>query len=223
MLNRNDLVKQFELVVKQEIKNHNDSLLASNLAINEMKSQVKDLSDRLDARVAQFENAKTWKYIYIDELRDFFEKEKSVWSSKFSDAQSNFILIMNELNKLKQNADKYNDNYNKLVEDFKTTKEWISSLNQNLNGNSASLRQEMQSMLSNMVEKLTRMKNEILSIPSEAKQVRNELEAKLDIAKVDRDGIMKEIAVCKKTTYVNEKLIENIYTLIDRLDKRISP
>jgi len=40
MLKRDDIVKQFDLVVKQEIKNHNDQILASNLSINKIREDV---------------------------------------------------------------------------------------------------------------------------------------------------------------------------------------
>lgn len=222
MITRNDLVRQFELVVKQEIKNSSDSVYASTLAINEMKLQVKELTEKLAKSVAEFEEAKTWKRIYIDELRTLVDKEQSSSASKFGDVQSNFIAMTNELNALKKTTALQNENHNKLIEQLKDARECISILRQGINDFAASFRNEMQTMFSKVSEKVAQTKEEILSIPSEAKQVRADLENQLSIAKVDRDGVMKEMAVCKKASYITEKKIENIYTLIERLDKRIS-
>ena len=44
-LQRKDLAKEFEDIVKQEIKNHNDSIASTNEAINEMRQQIKDLKE----------------------------------------------------------------------------------------------------------------------------------------------------------------------------------
>jgi len=49
MLNKNDLAKQFELVVKQEIKNYQDSLNFVLQSIDELKKDIKQLnSDMLE-------------------------------------------------------------------------------------------------------------------------------------------------------------------------------
>jgi len=38
--------------------------------------------------------------------------------------------------------------------------------------------------------------------------------------KFDKDGIQKEIRIYEKTIFIMEKKIENIYTLLDRINKR---
>ena len=49
-----------------------------------------------------------------------------------------------------------------------------------------------------------------------------DLEKVLEEYKLDSTGVLKEIQVYKKSMFIIEKKIENIYTLIERLDKRIS-
>ncbi len=59
-----------------------------------------------------------------------------------------------------------------------------------------------------------------MDAPTEASLVRNELEQKIYAHKVDVSGIMKELTVFKKENVVIEKKLENIYTLIERLQKQ---
>jgi Na+/phosphate symporter len=52
----------------------------------------------------------------------------------------------------------------------------------------------------------------------------SELESKLERSfsgsKIDKEGLLKEIRVYEKSLFIIEKKIENLYTLIDRLNKR---
>jgi len=40
------------------------------------------------------------------------------------------------------------------------------------------------------------------------------------VTKIDREGVLKEVRVWEKTIFIIEKKIENIYTLIERINKR---
>lgn len=46
------------------------------------------------------------------------------------------------------------------------------------------------------------------------------IEKKLYVSKMDRDGVLKEVRIYEKTIFIIEKKIENIYTLIERINKR---
>ena len=52
-----------------------------------------------------------------------------------------------------------------------------------------------------------------------------ELMAKIDsnfsLSRIDRDGVLKEIRIYDKTIFIMEKKIENIYTLIERIDRNL--
>jgi len=65
-----------------------------------------------------------------------------------------------------------------------------------------------------------RMKEEILSIPSEVDKIREEYDEKIDCHKIDTEGILKEIRISRKDMIVIQKQIENIYTRLDRITKK---
>jgi hypothetical protein len=66
----------------------------------------------------------------------------------------------------------------------------------------------------------TQLKEEILSIPSEAKKVREELLEKAAISAVDNAGLIKEVAIVNKKSFIQEKLNQYFHTQIDRLKKK---
>ena len=45
MLNRNDLAKQFELIVKQEIKNHKDSLNFILQSLRDLRKEIQEIKE----------------------------------------------------------------------------------------------------------------------------------------------------------------------------------
>jgi len=81
-LTRNDLVKQFEEVVKQEIINHNNSIAATNIALNEAKGYIQKIVSDHARLIAVHENGyKKIEYSYAG-LVKAFEKLDSRTNSK---------------------------------------------------------------------------------------------------------------------------------------------
>lgn len=68
------------------------------------------------------------------------------------------------------------------------------------------------------------LKNDLvkLSLDMEQKIARlaDRGESNFSVAQIDREGVLKELNHYKKDVFVIEKKIENIYTLIDRINKR---
>ena len=46
MLKKKDLVKEFELVVKQEIIEHNNSITANNIAMNKLRDKIEEVNTK---------------------------------------------------------------------------------------------------------------------------------------------------------------------------------
>jgi hypothetical protein len=58
------------------------------------------------------------------------------------------------------------------------------------------------------------------STENKLQDIINSIERNFNITKIDREGVLKEIRVWEKTILIIEKKIENIYTLIERINKR---
>jgi hypothetical protein len=68
------------------------------------------------------------------------------------------------------------------------------------------------------------LKNELICLRSDLEErvarFTDDFENKLYIARIDKEGLLKELRVYKADMFVIEKKIENIYTLIERINKR---
>jgi archaellum component FlaC len=65
---------------------------------------------------------------------------------------------------------------------------------------------------------------ELASFRTELKERMDEQDKKVDsnfsVSRIDKDGVSKEIRSYQKSIFIIEKKIENIYTLIERINKR---
>ena len=58
------------------------------------------------------------------------------------------------------------------------------------------------------------------SVEKKIAQLTDRTESNFSISRMEKDGVLKEIRKYEKTIFVIEKKIENIYTLIERINKR---
>lgn len=81
--------------------------------------------------------------------------------------------------------------------------------------------QEFQRELKNLINSL---QNELIKLRCDTSLMNGELDNKIEKAlstsRMDRSDVLKEIRTYEKTIFIIEKKIENIYTLIERLNKR---
>jgi len=217
MLKRNDLAKQFELVVQQEIINHNQQILASNLSINEMKKFIEDSIKKQDFINIQFSSSLSGinrvVFEFSEVMIDLRKKIASISNEKndykitvkgiLETCVENHSLLLSKF----ENSEKLIGNLYKLVND----------LSNSVVGLSLTFSQEMQDEVRKLRQEIDKSKKEILSQPSEAKDVKKELDKKFEISQVDIQGLKKEIDLLKKSAFIREKHIEHLFTQIERL------
>ncbi len=223
MLKRADLAKQFELVVQQEIINHNSEILASNKSINLLREHMEEIKQTCEAKLARLHSEVILLNTNEDQLKaalsKFIESHKKFcndFSSELDKLSMHHLnsnkcseSVASELKELKQDLDSLRD-------DIVSMKSENSSFQDSTNG-------ALDMFLGLVNKKINAAKEEILSIPSEAKKVREDLEEKMSIDRVDFKGVIKELEAVKKKAFIQEKYIEKIMTDLDKLKDRQSP
>lgn len=217
MLKRDDLVKQFELVVKQEIVNHNDQIYQSNQSINSLRNKLFELEKSIS--ILQAKEGSIHQKLSSEILQNFKDLklmigEQSRKSFSIESDLKNKTEDIKNLNKLIQicfdvNADHYKS-FGEMQKKLNNLSEEIKYLDLELNNCK-------NSVLKKSFQYSDKIKQEIESKESEAQKVKDELKAQMDIDRVDFNSVMKEILLIKKQSFIQEKKIENLYTTIDRL------
>lgn len=217
MRSRKDFSKDFELVVKQEIKNYNDTVLTTNMALEKAKKSVEDLSKSIDLRIASIESKLTLQGSDISKLKAFVDNSSAQLSSRIGDQDQK---IDKNINYLESSLKGIQSNYqekNAFEEVMKDVKKQISGVFQSINQLEDGLLNDIQRSSLRSQENLDKLRKEILEKPSETIDLKADLEKQIGIAAVNASGIMRELALYKRSVMVIEKNIENIYTQIDRI------
>lgn len=220
MLNRHDMVKQFELVVKQEIKNHQETVLATSLAINALNKRLDDLEVIVTGLQAKTTSELAFiRSVFRDMDKDFLSFQSKV-KQDANDSRDQKNLDEERIREMEKEA----SDCSKRSEEINGKIAVLLILDKDKNSDIKRLGSEISSEIDRLklkfFEELRKTKQEILDLPSEAQRVKEELKAEIAIDKVDFSGVIRELEVYKKSVFVIEKNIENIYTQIERLQQK---
>ncbi len=219
MLKKNDLSKQFELVVKQEIKNYQDSLNFVLQSIKELKESIKEVNDQALENYASLHSEQNEIKIELQNLRDVFMESYKTFHNHINDQrvvnqrnQNQILDVTNEIFKRINFDGNYQSKYENLWSELGNLKSKTETNQRVLNDN-------LDDLLRRFRQEILKTKKEILESPSDARLIKDELEEKIYRHTIDVEGIMRELRIYKHDNMVTQKKIENIYTLIERLKK----
>lgn len=217
MLKNNDLAKQFELVVKQEIINHNREISATNLSINSLNEKLDQEKSLTERDRAFFKSKIDTLQSKLDELSNvtgnLIAKFNSITrdlSVKIEDIHSLHAMLTNTCSEVRKELQKQ-------VEQSRTQTLTLNYLENKVSDFPNLVVPLEERIIRKLHNHIDNVKQEILSRPSEAHKIKCELEQKMDVDRVDFAGMTKELLLVKKQSFIQEKKIENLYTLIDRL------
>jgi len=219
MLKRNDLSKQFELVVQQEIKNYQDSLNFVLQSIKELKENIKQVNEQALESYAALHSEQIDLKIELQNLRDVFTASYKSVNSHIEDQR-----IVNQRNQT-QILDLTYEARKKIFaevnfsEKFGNLSNEISKLKDITDTNYRVVNDNLDDLLRRFLSAIAKTKKEILEAPNGVDLVKLQLEEKIVSHTVDVAGIMKELRLYKHDNMVTQKKIENIYTLVERLKK----
>lgn len=219
MLKRNDLAKQFELIVQQEIKNFNDSMNLILDSLRDLKKGLFDLQEKTESRHAKLhsESEKNQSELarISKEMRDLNEKfESSARDQEVMNRDIELDTSCLTTDVLRLITDSMNANTS-----IDNLKKEMSSLHDQFKHARMVINDNLDDLSRRFREELAGCKKEILEAPTEAQKVKTDLEKKLSCHVVDVDGIMKELRIYKHDNMVTQKKIEHLYTLVERLKK----
>lgn len=217
MLNKLDLIKKFELTTLQEIKNHNEQVLNVNIAINSIRqdldSNKKDqafinaaFGNNISSSMAntlELSNQVLRLSDALTSIKSDREIDKKNTTSLMREIVSTLALLQNKLEFTQNSLADFIANYSSLEDGIKTVYFYVD--------------RERADIKLEFLKEIEKSKQSIINLPCKAEIVKKEIEEKLSIDRVDFEGVMRELQVIKKDMFIKEKLIENLYTQIERL------
>lgn len=214
---REEYAKRFEELTKQEIKNYNDSLLNTHVALEEFRRDLKNSIDLYAQQVAHLHSK-----ISSLESQNFEFKEDTKNSARKIERQEHHL---NNLEREKIEFEKktlqFQEWVKKELDIFKLMSMDISVKLENLSHgnvkNVSNLYETIQTFYNKSNRDNEQLKEEILALPSETESLKKELLAKVEAQAIDNKGLIKEVLVVKKKSTIQESLNQYFHIQLDRL------
>jgi len=222
VVKRSDLVEQFERIVQQEIKNFHETARSFSNSIMALREDVINIKKNINTFIPNHE------YRHQELLNEFNERDKHIEHV----CECNRLLIET----LSFRIDRFNDLisavdekhkelflerevFNNEISHFDKTCSGLHSEIEVCENFSKRLVSELRGELAVEIQKI---RDEIKNVPDKIPELKNNLDKRIDACNFDKDGVLKELRVYKKNMFIIEKKIENIYTLIERLKKKVA-
>lgn len=205
--------KRLDVLVKKQEAEHKHALLGHSKEMGELRDRLnlsmekfESVSQRTASSLVDFKEELMYAVNLLRERllaqeKIIAEQKKTIES--FQDQLLNFQVLYSSLRDV--------DNVKKEMEVQirETTKAHFCSL-QNIH-------REFKALITSFKEEFFKFRDDAHMRLCEQS---DRIEARFNINKLDREGILREIKIREKELFVIEKKIENIYTLIERINKR---
>lgn len=216
VIKRSDLIKQFDLVVKQEIINHNKQIEATNQALREMQIKVDTLVHNHASHIAKLESI-MW------DIGSRFEKlEKEVKNQEHNQnvanknlerlIDQNYFEFHNRIDDIEDYV-ACEDHVNDLFEEIEHT---IKKFEEMIQTQKFYMHSEFISIKQNLADLFLNYRKDIEEKPSEIPLIKHELEKKIHEAKTDTKCLLEELQLFKNESFIINKKLEHIYNLLGR-------
>lgn len=220
---RADLINRLELSVQQEIKNYNDSLSSILLRLNYLKEDIdsaeKESLENDAVLLSKLKELEINFYLVRDARDESVRKmnrDITILDQKYEAMKTTVDVSLSNALEASRVSEFNRNTISELMER-------VSTLEDEIAGHSGLIHHQLESITYQLKKDVQKVKEEIFSKPSDSIEVKRLLEEKINSHAVDVNGLLKEIRTTNKSIMVLEKQIENLYTLVGRLQKEGQP
>lgn len=216
-LQRSDLAKEFSEIVKQEIINHNDSILATNIALNEIRNALEIAQHFSATERLKFNDMFQSHQTSLNIIAEEFKSRIAKLHRESNDRSAQFISDLTSIRKSFDDRSTYFmtiegfDQFNKKID------QWTANIQRAFQTQQDMTRQQTDKITNDTKLAIEILRDVVQKSIGEEVQERKKQDVTLDHFAVNFAGMQREIEVLKKRCFIIEKNVEHIYTLIERL------
>jgi len=210
---KEELINRFEDVVKNEINEFRKSQ-------DNISSRFIQIESDIESFRKEIKGVRDYISFKCDEICLKYEQDKNNLEKSF-DEQRKFIRVNSDaitthIKENLSNLESFADQSN-VEKSFDSVKVEIKDLKNELHRAKEEAKNEdfiLKTVLQDYFDvKSNFLKDELSDLAKDFSDVKS----KISCFSVDNEGFLRELKCCKKEAFVQEKKIENIYTLIERL------
>ena len=210
-----------DLVEIQERQNHRDAISANQTAMEKMRISLLKLESDHKKEINEQDNK-------INSLKSDVKCNKELAFENYREHRNKISDLQNENLCLKKKCialDCEKQRFDSIFDDLSTKViDLVIDLSE-FKKEDLESQQYLEYAISKVqidsANDLKKFKKQLNDMPSELDSIKEHIDAKLEEKQIDHDGIYINIEKFKSKYYIVEKQIENIYTLIKRLEVKI--
>lgn len=216
-LQRSDLAKEFSDLVKQEITNHNDSILATNISLNGMRNDLEDMKAMasLESREV-FKNFREYESA-IEILKDDFQAHINRLQRDFNDKSAQSKSDLASIRKAFDDRSTYFMTIDGFAEFKQKIDQWTANIQRSFEVQNDTTRQRCEKISDETKQAIEILRVAVQKSIDQEIEDRKDQDVTLDHFAVNFAGMQQEIEKTKKRCFIIEKNIENLYTQIERV------
>ncbi len=216
-LQRKDLAKEFSQIVQQEIKNHNDSILVSNMAIDDFRRQLLDLKTQYEKLKNTFQADISIQSTDLTNLEDSINEAMKAVIRDLNDSTALNKRQVESLCRTIGNRESYFLTLQGFEEFREKIAQWVANIDRLFFQQKDAYSQEISKITEKMQISIENSRNMLEKCIKEEKEAREKQEKTFDIFAVNFSCLKEEVEILKRSCFVLEKHNENLYTQIERL------
>ena len=208
---------EVDLRVAQELKNNQDFIYQTNQSLQELRNEIFSLNSQYEKAIAKYESRQKEIEIGFENMKEMVDEVLHKCIQDLGDVKTEVNNtckeVRNDLLRLTQECvtqTAFEYTVDSLVDAGFDHGTQIVKLQNDLKVIEANTR-------SFFTQELKSLRQDLTPIVPEIDPVQVKIDEVKKVVKVDLDGVAKEIFLMKKAIVYEQKKIENIYTLIERI------
>jgi hypothetical protein len=209
---KTDYCKRFEALVKQQMAEHQAIITRHHGEMQSLRDATKEALDKFDSLFKHLDQTLRYESTILhDRIEKLQEqiKEQSMGLTGYQELIHSLIQQMHDFSEIyarKSDAENQRKAINIQIKECENNH--LHSFQQ--------YQQEVKFVMHHLKEDLRKFK---LESNTRFEDLHQQIDIKFSLSKMDKDSVLKQIRVYDKTILVIEKKLENIYTLINRMNK----
>ena len=221
MISKNDLVKRFEETTKQEMINHNNAIAQYANSLNAVRDSINQLNKQqkliANALKSDMQKDKDLQFHKNAEFQERIQQTQSLCNDVLHICEEN-VLSYNEMvesvNEIQKTKVFIQNRYDEMRIDLRDNKGSIKLLE-------GDLQDKIERAKYDFDKKFTKLSDQLDKPSVEHNALAQSFTEKVSEIECNHSGNVKEIDLLKKDIRYMKKQIENIYTLLERINTKI--
>lgn len=210
---KSDHYRRFEEFMKVELAQQKELVSSYRKEMQDLRELVYGIKDKCESLANQNKAELQTRCSYIENRINELDQATRINRISLIDLNTSVKNIFGTLNE-------YDFIYAKKIDMQSFIKEISDKINQAIERHSTSAevsKHQLNETTSLLLEKIRSLKEDIKSHSS---SLGFDLNEKLSIYQMDKDGVLAEVRRYRKDVFIMQKKVENLYTQIDRINKR---